>query len=137
MSCHHVCRRCAATFEPEGHEVVSLRARVAEARAEREAERAAWQGYADAWHTIEEAFDHVDHAELDAKHTPEQARDFIRAVLAERDRLREYVGRLEAALMEYAVASDRYCDAGEPQSRYYGAQNAVLVLGREIQGRKP
>ena len=48
-----------------------------------------------------------------------------------------YVERLEAALVEYAVASDRYCDAGEPQSRYYGAQNAVLVLGREIAGREP
>lgn len=106
MSCHHVCRRCAATFEPEGHEVVSLRARVAEARAEREAERAAWQGYADAWHTIEEAFDHVDHAELDAKHTPEQARDFIRAVLAERDRLREQNNRLIEAMLDIAHDTD-------------------------------
>lgn len=59
------------------------------------------------------------------------------ALLNEAPRLLAHVERLEAALVEYAVASDRYCDAGEPQSRYYGAQNAVLVLGREIAGREP
>ena len=36
MSCHHVCRSCAATFEPQGNEALSLRARVAELEAERD-----------------------------------------------------------------------------------------------------
>lgn len=47
--------------------------------------------YCSAWHTIEDAFIEVDQDELDRKHTPEQARDFIRSVLAERDRLREVI----------------------------------------------
>lgn len=46
------------------------------------------------------------------------------------------VERLEAALSEYAQAHDHYCDAGERQSRWFDASNAVLALGREIAERR-
>ena len=54
-----------------------------------EAERLAKKGdvYREAWHVIESALDGA--GGLSPKHSPEEARDFIRAVLAERDRLRE------------------------------------------------
>ena len=77
------------------------------------------------------------------------------AAEAERDRLREYVGRLEAALVEYAVAWDSYQDSMRPRkvsdgpfrvsyedtiAKQAAAEQAleeVRALGRQIAGREP
>lgn len=123
-----------------------------------EAERLAKKGdvYREAWHVIESALDGA--GGLSPKHSPEEARDFIVRVIRERDRWREYVERLEAALREHAEAItahrnavaidesamldcrrsvDTYGNRLATRARVKETQATLLALGREIQGRKP
>ena len=103
-----------------------------------EAERLAKKGdvYREAWHVIESALDGA--GGLSPKHSPEEARDFIVRVIRERDRLREYVERLEAALVRlheiYAWGVQQNDD--DEHETWWKAALECVALGREIAQRR-
>ena len=103
-----------------------------------EAERLAKKGdvYREAWHVIESALDGA--GGLSPKHSPEEARDFIVRVIRERDRLREYVERLEAALVRlheiYAWCVQQNDD--DEHETWWKAALECVALGREIAQRR-